>query len=95
MNAMMLSCVKATELMEMNEYVPLSFIKNMELYMHTAMCLGCRNYMKQSRLNNELLQKEFSTLPVIENTNDLEATIISKSYKNRFKSLSGFIELSD
>jgi hypothetical protein len=78
MNAMMLSCVKATELMEMKEHIPLSFTNTMQLYMHTAMCSGCRNYMKQSRLISKLLQKEFSTLPVIKNTDDLEATIISK-----------------
>ncbi len=78
MNAMMLSCVKATELMEMKEHVAIGLLKTMQLHMHTAMCSGCRNYMKQSRLINELLQKEFSTLPVIENTNDLEAAIISK-----------------
>jgi stress-induced morphogen len=78
MNEMMLSCVKATELMEMKENVPLGLLKTMQLHMHTAMCSGCRNYLKQSRLINELLQKEFSTLHVIENTNDLEAAIISK-----------------
>ena len=75
---MMLSCVKATALMEMKEHVTLSFIKNMQLYLHTTMCSGCRNYMKQSRLINKLLQKKFRTLPVIENTDNLEAAIISK-----------------
>ena len=75
---MMLSCVKATELMEIKENVPLGLLKTMQLHMHTAMCSGCRNYLKQSRLINKLLQKEFSTLPVIENTNDLESAIISK-----------------
>ncbi len=74
----MLSCVKATKFMEMKEHVPLGLVKIMQLYMHTAMCSGCRNYMKQSRLINELLQKEFNTLPIIDNTDDLEATIISK-----------------
>ena len=78
MNAMMLSCVKATELMEMKEHVPLGFLKTMQLHMHTAMCSGCRNYMKQSLLINELLQKKFDTLPIIKNTDDLEAAIISK-----------------
>ncbi len=78
MNVMMLSCVKATELMEMKEHVPLRLVKTMQLHMHTAMCSGCRNYLKQSRLINELLHNEFSTLPIIENTNDLEAAIISK-----------------
>jgi hypothetical protein len=78
MNAMILSCVKATELMEMKEYVALGLLKTMQLHMHTAMCSGCRNYMRQSRLINELLQKKFDTLPIIKNTGDLEAAIISK-----------------
>ncbi len=78
MNAMMLSCVKATELMEMKENIPLGLLKTIQLHMHTAMCSSCRNYMKQSRLINELLQKNFSTLPIIKNTDDLEAAIISK-----------------
>jgi len=78
MNSMMLSCVKATELMEMKEHVPLSFIKNMQLYMHTAMCSGCRNYMKQTKLIDELLRRTFETAPVVADTNELEAAIISK-----------------
>ncbi len=78
MKAMMLSCVKATELMEMKEYVPLGLLKTMQLHMHTAMCSGCRNYMKHTKLINELLQKKFSAVPVTENTDDLEAAIISK-----------------
>ncbi len=80
MNAMMLSCVKATELMEMKEHVPLDFQKTIQLHMHTAMCSGCRNYMKQTKLINELLEKEFSAVPVTENTDDLEAAIISKIF---------------
>lgn len=78
MNAIMFSCVKATELMEMKEHVPLGLVKTMQLHMHTAMCSGCRNYMKQRRLINELLQKNFNTPPIIDNTDDLEAEIISK-----------------
>jgi hypothetical protein len=78
MNAMMLSCVKATELMELKENVPLGLLKTIQLHMHTAMCSGCRNYMKQSRLIDELFQKEFDSLAVIKNTDDLEAVIISK-----------------
>ena len=78
MNAMMLSCLKATELMEMKEHAQLGLLKTMQLHVHTAMCSGCRNYMKQSRLINELLQKNFNTLPIIDNTDALEAAIISK-----------------
>ena len=78
MNTMMLSCVKATQLMEMKEVTPLGFIKTMQLNMHTAMCSGCRNYMKQSRLINQLLHKNLSAIPVVENTEELETSIISK-----------------
>ncbi len=59
MNAMVLSCVKATELIEMKEHVPLGLVKTMQLHVHTAMCSGCRYYMKKSQLINELLQIKF------------------------------------
>ena len=72
---MMLSCVKATELMEMKEYVSLGFLKTMQLHMHTAMCSGCRNYMKQSRLIDELIKKNFNTIAVVENTEEREVLI--------------------
>ena len=78
MNAMMLSCVKATQLMEMKEVAPLGFIKTMQLHMHTAMCSGCRNYMKQSSLINKLLQNKFNTLIRVQNTDELEKTILEK-----------------
>ena len=78
MNAMMLSCIKATQLMEMKQHAPLGLLKTMQLHMHTAMCSGCRNYMKQTHLINQLLQKNFNTIPVIESTDELEAAIIAK-----------------
>lgn len=78
MNAMMFSCVKATELMELKEEIPLSFIKNMQLHMHVALCSGCRNYMKQSGMINKLLNKNVSSIPLTENTADLEASIIAR-----------------
>ncbi len=78
MNAMVLSCIKATELLEMKEHIPLSFFKTMQLHLHTAMCSGCRNYMKQTHLIDQLLQKNFNGVPFVENTDELEASIISK-----------------
>ncbi len=77
MNAMMLSCVKATELMEMKEHVPLGLLKTLQLHMHSAMCSGCRNYMKQSLLIDELIEKKFNAIAV-ENTEELEALITTK-----------------
>ncbi len=74
----MLSCVKATELMEMKEHVPLGLLKTMQLHMHTAMCSGCRNYMKQTKLINQLLNKMFNSTPATPGTDELEAEIIKK-----------------
>ena len=77
-NVMMLSCVKATELMEMKEHVPLGLLKTMQLHMHTAMCSGCRNYLKQTKLINQLLKKKFNSTPATPGTDELEAEIIKK-----------------
>jgi hypothetical protein len=77
MNAMMLSCVKATELMEEKELIPLPFMKRMQLKMHVAMCSGCRNYMKQTALINKLLSKTFNVASAVDTT-ELEKTIVSK-----------------
>ncbi|MEO8582315.1 MAG: hypothetical protein ABI415_00890 [Flavitalea sp.] len=78
MNAMMLSCVKATKLIEMKGNGPLGILKTMQLNMHTAMCSGCRNYRKQSTLINELLRRTFEASPIVADTDELEAAIISK-----------------
>lgn len=77
MNAIMLSCIKATELMERKELIPLSLMQKMQLKMHVAMCSGCRNYMKQTALVNKLLNKTFSAPSVVDST-ELERVIISK-----------------
>ncbi|MGI8637411.1 MAG: hypothetical protein ACR2KZ_18605 [Segetibacter sp.] len=69
---MMLSCVKATELLEMKEFERLSFVNNLKLKIHTSMYSGCRDYMKQSKLINELLNKSWSTSVIFENTEELE-----------------------
>lgn len=78
MNVMMLSCVKATELMELKEVVPLSIKQKVQLRMHVAMCSGCRNYMKQTKLINQLLNKNFNSTPATPGTDELEAAIIKK-----------------
>jgi len=77
MNAMMLSCIKATKLIEMREHVRLNFLENVQLHMHTVMCSGCRNYIKHTRRINELLQKKFITNNIKPDTAALEAAIIS------------------
>ncbi len=77
MNATMLSCIKATELMEQKELMPLSLLQKVQLQMHVAMCSGCRNYMKQTALINKLLNKTFNSV-LQTDTATLEEKILSK-----------------
>ncbi len=60
LNFMMLSCKKATELMEKREVSPLSFVEGIQLKMHLSMCDACQSYEKQSDLINKAVGKWFS-----------------------------------
>ena len=48
MNILMLSCKKASGLIEKKLHFPLSPIQKMQLFMHTSMCDTCKKYQKQS-----------------------------------------------
>ncbi len=52
--------------------------------MHVSMCSGCRNYMKQTKLFNELLRRTFETSPVVADTDELEAVIVSRFQQDVF-----------
>lgn len=53
MHILMLSCLKATELIEKRFHVRLSYKERIQLRMHTLMCDKCARYEKQS----EFLEK--------------------------------------
>ncbi len=61
MNYLMLSCRKATELIEKRTLVRLSFKEKVQLRMHKSMCDACTAYEKQSRKIDELLHKHIHT----------------------------------
>lgn len=46
----LLSCLKATELLEKKFHFKLSFKERLQLKLHLAMCDICMNYQKQSKL---------------------------------------------
>jgi hypothetical protein len=50
MDTLFLSCLKATELIEKNFHVQLSFTERMQLKAHKMMCDACKNYEKQSAI---------------------------------------------
>lgn len=55
MTYMMLSCRKATELIEKKVSFSLSPIEKMQLFLHTSMCHACRTYEKQSKFLDKCL----------------------------------------
>lgn len=58
MNILMLSCRKATELMEKKLHTPLGPPEKFQLFLHKQMCDGCRLYEKQSRFIHVLFKNK-------------------------------------
>lgn len=82
MNILMLTCKKASELIDLKSMRKLSMKEKVMLLMHTSMCDGCSAYLKQSKILDDLLHKHIhisdqTKIPQIIN-NDLKQQIISK-----------------
>jgi len=58
MNILMLSCKKATELIEKRLATRLSAIEKIQLKMHTTVCSQCSTYEKQS----DIIEKRISQI---------------------------------
>jgi hypothetical protein len=54
---LLLSCKKATELIDKKMLVKLSFRENVMLHIHNSVCDFCRQYEKQSHLIDEILSE--------------------------------------
>lgn len=78
MNILMLSCKKATELIEKKSFVGLSFKEKVQLGMHKSMCDACTAYEKQSHKIDEILQSQ-------SNSNDFESTVMHQNDKLKEK----------
>ncbi|MEZ4805691.1 MAG: hypothetical protein R2852_09470 [Bacteroidia bacterium] len=59
MSTLMISCRKASELVEKNNFEPLSFSDKMKLKIHTHICKTCTAYGQQSQLLEQLLNEHF------------------------------------
>ena len=57
MRNMMLSCEKATLLIERKADGDITVLQRMQLVLHTSMCRACTNYQKQTVLIDKLLGK--------------------------------------
>jgi len=52
---MMISCKKATALIEKKQTVGISIIEKLQLGSHALICKGCQHYERQSLIINDLL----------------------------------------
>lgn len=76
MNWLMLSCKKATELIEKRLLLKLTFKEKIQLKMHKSMCSACTAYEKQSKKLDELFHKH------IDNT-EVSGPVQNEDLKNR------------
>jgi hypothetical protein len=83
MNAIMLSCLKATGLVEKRRHCRLENMEPIQLKMHLSMCRNCSNYAKQTSLIDRLLNRQPSSLPSTAETSLLEERIIT-DIENKF-----------
>lgn len=80
MSYLMLSCRRATALIEKKLLVGLTRKEKMQLWMHTSMCDACTAYQKQSKWLDKILQKYFFGLESngTEENKNLKTRILSK-----------------
>ncbi|MCK5101640.1 MAG: hypothetical protein KAI99_13115 [Cyclobacteriaceae bacterium] len=89
MNILMLSCKKASGLIEKKLHFPLSPIEKMQLFFHTSMCDTCKSYQKQSKDLDILLDKHIHHVPNISDTldntlsDDIKKRIVGELEKNK------------
>ena len=86
MNWLVLSCKKATTLIEKKLLVKLSFKEEVQLKLHKSMCSACTAYEKQSKKIDEIFHKQIigdgKEIPGIIQNEDLKKKIISTLPKN-------------
>jgi len=78
MHILMLSCLKATELIEKRFHVKLSFKERLQLRMHLMMCEKCTRYEKQSAFLEKGIQNLANTHFHTENLDELKLKITKK-----------------
>ncbi|NIM35837.1 MAG: hypothetical protein GTN67_10835 [Hydrotalea flava] len=58
MRSLMVSCLKATELIEKKSLMPLSWTEKIKLKLHLSLCDLCVHYQHQSKVIDEWLQAD-------------------------------------
>ncbi len=85
MNILMLSCKKATELMEKELHFKLNRLEKIQLRMHTSMCNACSAYQKENKVMENALKTHIAS--VDKNENLSKAMLSDEFKKSLIKSL--------
>ena len=56
---LLLSCKKATELIEKRSIFGVSAIQNIQLKLHTIICVTCKSYEKKSSIIDKTIQEHY------------------------------------
>ena len=78
MHILLLSCLKASELIEKKIHFGLSFKEKIQLSLHKTMCDACRNYEKQSLFIEKSIESSIKTKKIEPDIEELK-----KSIRNR------------
>ena len=78
MNKILLTCKRATELIELDQEGKLNPIQKIQLKMHNELCKICKVYQAQSKNMNKLLKARFDKKGIAESNPQLQEKIIAK-----------------
>jgi len=73
---LLISCLRATELIEKKFHLKLSFGDRLRLSVHKMMCSACSNYEKQSSIIDKLLAVETGKQPAPHTIRSIKESII-------------------
>lgn len=82
MHILLLSCLRATELIEKRMDNNLPFVKRMQLKVHMSLCKACKTYEKQSIFLDEALIGSHNLSGKAIDIESLKNSIISKMNKH-------------
>ena len=79
MNILMLSCEKASGLIDKSLHFPLNPIEKIQLFFHTRMCDACRGYQQQSNTMEVLMKQHINKQTDLGDASEIKLSDQSKS----------------
>ena len=78
MHILLLSCLKASELIEKKIHFGLSFKEKIQLSLHKTMCDACRNYEKQSLFIEKSIESSIKSKKIEPDIDALKEHIVAR-----------------